>query len=151
MSLDRVVALLTETPYAKPLTGIWMRTGALLHFLKAWKRALFTFDFIKGRTSKITQLISAKKRWLRLIAILFTVIGWSLQHANPESFPGIIFASKFEAAKTGYKTLLQKKPLTPHDKGFQEILELAFASSKYEEPVGPIETIIYTGQSYLAN
>jgi hypothetical protein len=105
---------------------------------------------------KIEALVETRLFWFRLTAIVFTLIAGELKYAEPDSWLGRIFASRFEAVKIGYQTLLQKQPLTRHDTGFQEILELAFASAQYmtdyiaTKHVGPIETIIYTGQSGLA-
>ena len=83
--------------------------------------------------------------------------------AEPDTWLGSFFASRFEAAKIGYRTILQDQPPTLHDLGFQEILELALASDfpggrhyvrdyMEKEKIGKIQTIIYgKSQSYIGN
>jgi hypothetical protein len=105
--------------------------------------------------------------WLRFMAIVCTLMVALFRMAEPDTWLGHLFASRFEAAKTGYRTLLhvtdlgegrsqRKTPLTRHDTGFQEILELAFASAQYvtdyitKEQIGPIETIRFSGGGPLA-
>jgi hypothetical protein len=84
--------------------------------------------------------------------------------AEPDGWLGHLFASRFEAAIAGYRTLLQvtdlgegrqqmRTPLTRNDPGFQEILELALDSAPYvrdyiaKKQIGPIETMIIDGHS----
>ena len=99
--------------------------------------------------------------WLRFAAILCTLMGGVLRMVEPDTWLGRPFASRFEAAKAGYQTLLQwrwvhvtakrsyrlEERLTRNDPGFHEILELALANApKVREAIatdqfGPIETI----------
>lgn len=106
--------------------------------------------------TNIEGLIKTRLLWLQLIIIVFTLIAGELKSVEPDTWLGGFFTSRFEVVEAGYQTLLQKKPLTQQDSGFPEILELALSSAQYvkdyiaKERVGPIETIIYTGQSGLA-
>jgi hypothetical protein len=96
------------------------------------------------------------------MAIVCTLMGGLLRMVEPNTWLGHLFAARFEAAKAGYRTLLhvtdlregrtqRRTPLTRHDLGFQEILELALTSSQSvtdyiaKEQIGPIETIRLSG------
>jgi hypothetical protein len=93
--------------------------------------------------------------WLRLIGPLCMFMAGMLRMAEPDTWLGNFFAYRFDAAKIGYRAMLQKQPLGPHDPGFQEILELALASDisgthyvrdyMKKEQFGKIQTITYDG------
>jgi hypothetical protein len=108
--------------------------------------------------------------WLRFMALLCMLMGGLFRMAEPDAWLGHPFASHYEAAKAGYRTLLSVTqvdvrsgpiavpgpPITRHDLGFQEILELAFASTPYvtdyiaKEQIGPIETIYVRDGALMA-
>jgi hypothetical protein len=99
--------------------------------------------------------------WLRFVALLCMLLGGLLRMAEPDTWLGHLFASRYDAVTAGYRTLLQGTvvdrrpdrpawigtPLTRNDPGFQEILELVFASDKAVTDLiatgrmSPIETI----------
>jgi hypothetical protein len=100
-------------------------------------------------TAAIVGRLSDPLLWLRFAALLCMLMGGLLRMAEPDTWLGRPFASRFEAAKAGYRTLLQPRltHLTSNDPGFPEILELALTSEQdlrddiATERIGPIETI----------
>jgi hypothetical protein len=99
--------------------------------------------------------------WLRFAALLCMLMGGLLRLAEPDTWLGHPFASRYEAGKAGYRTLLHVTGvevgedrrerritrLTRNNPGFHEILELALANNQdlrdyfATEQIGPIETI----------
>jgi len=181
---EREMIAQTATPPKHALTRIHQEIAARLAsaYTRAGEWVAESLEVIRraGREAVIhlqpfTTTIIGRLRdpfiWLRFVALLCMLMGGLFRMAEPDTWLGHPFASRYEAAKAGYRALLSVTqvdgrkaysermntrrgpigghgpPITRHDLGFQEILELAFASTPYvtdfiaKEQIGPIETI----------
>jgi hypothetical protein len=104
-----------------------------------WRASQDVATSFQTYTAAITAKLRDLLLWLRFMAIVCTLMGGLLRMVEPNTWLGHLFAARFEAAKAGYRTLLhvtdlregrtqRRTPLTKHDLGFQEILELALTS-----------------------
>ena len=80
--------------------------------------------------------------------ILLTILGHCAENSEPASLIGRTLAPRFAAATAGYDTLLKEGFLSPPDKGYQEIVELAIANGLEIAPQNTLG-IRYRGRSGL--
>ena len=139
----------STAPMAKPprLHSLWqvltsMRQGLRTRHASAYARVHEAVICLQSFTTAIVEQLRAPLLWCRLTVLICMLIASLFRMAEPDTWLGHLFASRFEAAKAGYRTLLQvtdlgegrqqrRTPLTRHDCGFHEILELALASNPY--------------------
>jgi hypothetical protein len=147
--------LIAQTAKPPRLYSLWhtltrMRQGIRARRAPAYARAqewMVELQEVIGRAGRetvsrlqpVTVAIVGRLReplmWLRFMALLCMLMGGLFRLAEPDTWLGHLFASRYNAAKAGYKTLLQTdpmsvqgvepRPLTRQDHGFHEILELA--------------------------
>jgi len=145
------------------LQRICAGSASIYAWLKAWIVEWQPREVVRCTGAVLLTRLRERLFWLRLIGPVCMLMTALLRMAEPDTWLGRPFATRFNAVKAGYKTLLQRdpvpgtrygklRPLSWQDQGFEEILELALTGETYvtdyiaKEQLGPIETIISDGQ-----